>query len=138
MNTFSVQLRDSKHWQQINGVVSFVGVDASGSFGIQAHHARLITVLDYGLARLTTQDEQRLFLAMPGAVLYFNNNLLQLNTQRYVLCEDYRRIRQVLAQLLQDEQTALGDLKARLKHIEENMLWRLSRLNNDNTQRPAL
>ena len=62
-------LRDSSSAKRIDGVVSFVGEDASGSFGILPGHARIMSILELGLARFRRADEPWQYLAMPGAVL---------------------------------------------------------------------
>ena len=45
MNGFTLELHDANHAQRVDDVVSFVGEDASGSFGLQAGHARFMTML---------------------------------------------------------------------------------------------
>ena len=92
MTSFPLILRDSSTATRIDGVVSFVGEDASGSFGILPGHARFMTILELGLARFRRADAAWQYLAMPGAVLYFKDNLLSLSTRRYFLDQDYERI----------------------------------------------
>ena len=43
MNSFILRLQDATHAQDIAGVTSFVGEDDSGSFGILANQARMMT-----------------------------------------------------------------------------------------------
>ena len=50
MKTFKLRLQDATHAMDIPGVTSFVGEDESGSFGILADHARLMTTLVIGMA----------------------------------------------------------------------------------------
>jgi len=128
MKAFDLYLRDTNCVEHVSGVVSFVGEDASGSFGILADHQRLITVLAFGLARFKKSDQKWHFLAMPSALLYFKNNVLQLNTPRFVRCENYKDISQALEQTLALEKSLVGDLKSHLKNIEDNMLLQISRL----------
>ena len=54
--TFQIILRDTAGHESIEGVVSFVGEDASGSFGIRAGHDRMITSLVFGLARFRLEQ----------------------------------------------------------------------------------
>ena len=54
MNSFRIMLRDNSRSETIDGVVSFVAEDASGSFGLLAGHARIMTSLVFGLARFKT------------------------------------------------------------------------------------
>ncbi len=100
MKTFTLQLQDSTHSEAITGVTSFVGEDVSGSFGILAGHARMITVLIIGLARFRIGDDAWHYLALPGALLYFHNNRLSLSTRHYIRDADYLRISTALQQHL--------------------------------------
>ena len=43
MKPFSMLLRDTQHWQRLEGVRIFVGEDASGSLGLLADHPPTIT-----------------------------------------------------------------------------------------------
>jgi len=45
VSTFTLHLRDASQYERIEGVESFVGRDESGSFGILAGHARMMTAL---------------------------------------------------------------------------------------------
>ena len=86
MSQFVLNLFDATHEQRITGVTSFIGEDASGCFGIQPNHARFMTTLVFGLARFRLGTEDWQYLALPGAVVYFNNNALTISTrQRQVL-----------------------------------------------------
>jgi F-type H+-transporting ATPase subunit epsilon len=98
-STFILRLQDATRAEEITGVASFVGEDASGSFGILAGHTRMLTALIIGLARFRIGDAWR-YLAVPGAVLYFQDNVLTLSTRRYLLDDDYMRISQSLQQQL--------------------------------------
>jgi len=110
------------------GVTSFVGEDASGSFGILAGHARMMATLMIGLARFRTGDGTWQYLALPGAVLYFHDNVLTLSTRRYLQDSDYMRISEALQQQLLAEEEDLHVLKESLHRMEEEILKRLSEL----------
>ena len=58
MKNFSLSLRDVTRGETIDGVSSFVGEDASGSFGLLGGHARFMTTLVFGLARFRTGPAQ--------------------------------------------------------------------------------
>jgi F-type H+-transporting ATPase subunit epsilon len=130
-NSFTLRLQDATRTKDITGVVSFVGEDMSGSFGIQASHARMMTVLAIGLARFSTGADKWQYLAMPGAVLYFENNVLTLNTRRYLLDDDYMRISQTLQQELLAEEEKLHSMKQSLHRMEEEILKRLWEFNRN-------
>jgi F-type H+-transporting ATPase subunit epsilon len=122
MNTFTLNLFDSSHEQRIEGVTSFVGEDATGCFGIKAHHMRFMTTLIFGLARfrLTTEDWQ--YLALPGAVVYFNNNVLTISTRHFLIDSDLEQITSLLEQQLISEEENLGKTRESLRKMEQSML----------------
>lgn len=125
MNTFTLQLQDATHAESINGITSFVGEDASGSFGIYAGHARLMTTLVVGLARFRCGNTNWQYLAVPGALLYFHDNTLTLNTRRYLLDDDYMRISTALQEQLLAEEEKLHSVKHSLHRMEEEILKRM-------------
>ena len=130
MKPFTLQLQDATRGQEIAGVTSFVGEDATGSFGILAGHARFMTTLVIGLARFRLGERPWQYLAVPGAVLYFDNNVLTLNTRHYLLDEDYMRISQSLQEQLLAEEEKLRTTKESLHQMEEQVLkrlWEISR-----------
>ncbi|MFA6162320.1 MAG: F0F1 ATP synthase subunit epsilon [Methylobacter sp.] len=125
MNQFVLNLFDAEHEQRFTGVTSFVGEDASGSFGIQPNHARFMTTLIFGLARfrLATGDWQ--YLALPGAVAYFNNNELTISTRHFLIDTDLERISSLLEQELIAEEEDLRATKESLHRMEQAMLKRM-------------
>ena len=125
MNTFTLILQDATHTHQIEQVTSFVGEDATGSFGILAGHMRMMTSLVFGLARFRVGEDTWQYLALPGAVIYFNDNELSLSTRRYLVDEDYERISIALHEKLLVEENELRELKKSLHHMEEEILKRL-------------
>ena len=130
MKTFSLMIQDSTHAEKIDGVSSFVGEDMSGSFGILADHARMMTTLVMGLARYRIANESWHYLAQPGAVLYFHNNLLTISTRHYFRDQDYMRISSDLQQKLLAEEEELDAVKHSLQHMEKEVLkhmWELHR-----------
>lgn len=125
MRTFTLICQDAAHALRIERAVSFVGEDPSGSFGILAGHTRMMTVLVMGLARYRETDGPWQYLAMPGAVLYFCNNVLTLSTRRFLKDSDYNRISQALRDQLAAEEARLRDTKASLRRMEEEILRRM-------------
>jgi F-type H+-transporting ATPase subunit epsilon len=123
--SFTLRLQDATRTEEITGVTSFVGEDASGSFGILAGHARMLTVLITGLARFRVSPDSWQYLAVPGALLYFRDNVLTLSTRRYLLDADYTRISQALQQQLLAEEEKLHSMTTSLHRMEEAMLKRL-------------
>jgi F-type H+-transporting ATPase subunit epsilon len=125
MKPFTLRLQDASRAMEITGVTSFVGEDASGSFGILAGHARLITSLIIGLARFRIGESAWHYLALPGAVLYFHDNVLTLSTRHFMLDADYMRISQALQQQLLAEEEALHSMKQSLHQMEQEVFKRL-------------
>lgn len=133
MKTFTLKLQDATRSEQITGVTSFVGEDASGSFGILAGHARMMTSLIIGLARFRVGEDTWKYLAVPGAVLYFRDNELTLSTRCYLLDDDYMRISQALREQLLAEEDTLYAIKQSLHQMEEEALKRLWELGRRRT-----
>ena len=130
MKPFTLHLQDSTHDERIDQVVSFVGQDDSGLFGILADHARMITVLSFGLARYRTSDDRWHYVAVPRALLYCVDNNLYLSTRRYIRDDVYARISQALEEQLVAEEAELRSIKEHVHRLEEEMfrrLWRMGR-----------
>lgn len=125
MNTLVLHLQSATQYERVDDVASFVGEDDSGSFGVMAGHARMITCLSFGLARYRRIDGAWRFLALPGAVLYFRDNQLYVNTRRYVHGEDYRLVSTVLRQEMLAEEESLRSLTDSLERLREEMFRRL-------------
>lgn len=130
MKSFVLHLQDSTHYERIDQVVSFVGQDDSGLFGILAGHVRMMTVLAFGLARYRTTDDRWHFLAVPRGLLYCVDNNLYLSARRYIRDDEYARISQALEEQLVAEETELRSIKDSVHRLEEEMfkrLWRMGR-----------
>jgi F-type H+-transporting ATPase subunit epsilon len=125
MNTFTLLLQDTRRSQRIEAVSSFVAEDDSGSFGICANHARMMTALVTGLARFRAAAGDWQYLAMPGAVLYFRDNVLTLSTRHYLHDHDYTRISAALQEQLLAEEEQLRSTRGSLRRMEESLLRRL-------------
>jgi len=132
MSTFSLQLYDATQQLCIENVTSFVGEDDSGSFGLQAHHARFMTTLVFGLFRYRPQNEDWHYLAMPGGVLYFNNNKLSISARHFLIDSDFERISELLKQQLLAEEETLIATRSSLQKMEQSMLTRLWNLQRKN------
>jgi F-type H+-transporting ATPase subunit epsilon len=125
---FTLHLASATRGEHIPGVASFVGADASGSFGILPGHARFLTVLDYGLARFRITGEPWRYLACPGAVLNFVRDDLFVNTRRYLVDDDYGRVSTLLAGQLAREEAELKTVKDNLQRLEQELFRRLRQI----------
>jgi len=133
MNTFDLHIRDNTHSEHFAQVSDFVAEDASGSFGIRAHHGRLMAAPVFGLARFRIENQPWQYLAMPGALLYFVNNELTINTRRVLIDSDYQRISTALQEQLLAEEENLKSMKDSLHRMEEQVLRRLWELDRSGT-----
>jgi F-type H+-transporting ATPase subunit epsilon len=129
MNAFVLHLQSATQYERIEGVTSFAGQDASGAFGILAGHERMMSLLTFGLARFRAGEESWQYLAVPGALVYFLDNQLYLNTRRYVRGGDYDAVRATLRKQFQAEERELHVMKQSLQRLEEEMFKRLLEMN---------
>ena len=127
--SFQLHLQSATRYERIEAVTSFVGQDASGSFGILPGRAAFMTILSFGLARFRVADGPWKFIACPGAVLSFGNNALCVNTRRYLMDDDYGRISGLLVGKLTEEELALKAVKDNIQQLEQELLRRLHQLN---------
>jgi F-type H+-transporting ATPase subunit epsilon len=125
MNTFELNLFDATHEQRFTGVRSFLGNDATGSFGIQAHHARFMTAMIFGLARFNLNSGEWYYLALPGGIAYFKANQLTLSTRHFIIDTDLERIGTQLQQQLVAEELELRATRESIQRMEQAMLQRL-------------
>ncbi|MCW5659981.1 MAG: hypothetical protein KIT60_19955 [Burkholderiaceae bacterium] len=130
-NTFRVQLLAADRGQTLDDVVSFVGEDGSGSFGLMAHHVRFMTALSFGLARLRTADGSWHYAGLPGGLLYFVDNELRISTRRYVIGGDAAAIADLLAQEMLAEEQVLAQTRRKLRRLEAQMLERMAQLGQE-------
>ncbi|CAA9891561.1 ATPase, F1 complex, delta/epsilon subunit [Candidatus Methylobacter favarea] len=125
MNSFVMNLYDAANELTIEEVSSFMAMDASGSFGIQANHDRFITTLVVGLARFRQRSENWQYLALLGGVLYFKNNVLTLSTRHFFIDPDFDRISTLLDQQLITEEDNLRETRLCLQRMEQALLKRM-------------
>jgi F-type H+-transporting ATPase subunit epsilon len=128
MSAITMYLNSAVRSERIDDVVSFVGADASGSFGIQPGRSRFMTVLDYGISRFRTLGGDWFYLASPGAVINFVDNQLTVNTRRYLCARDYQQISALLAGQLATEEAELKSVKDNLHELEQALFRRLRSL----------
>lgn len=125
MDSFDIHLQSSTQYEQIHNIVSFVGEDDSGQFGILAHHARMMTCLKFGLAWFRYDNNEMEYLALPGAVVYFNENQLYISTRHYFRNKEYQVIQNSIAKELQIEEENLSSIKESLHRLDEEIMKRL-------------
>lgn len=125
MRHFSVLLADAMSTQQVDDVTSFRGEDESGGFAILAGHARFMTILSLGLARLRLGEREERYLATSGGVLYFHDDTLNLYARRIFLSDNLDEIKSLLEHQLLDEEEQLVSLTDAMRRVEEQIFYRL-------------
>ena len=128
MSGYALHLQSATRTERVDDVVSFVGTDSSGSFGILPGHARFMTVLDYGLSRYRCASAPWNYVASPGAVLYFVDDALYLYSRRHIVDTDFERISALLAGQLAEEEVSLNRVKDNLNRLERELFRRLRQL----------
>lgn len=131
MNSFVLHLQSGTQYERVDDAISFVAADESGSFGILAGHARMMTALATGLARFRTADGNWRFLALPGGLLYFVDNQLYVNTRHYLHDPDYKRISTAWREELEAEEEKLRTVTESLNRLQDEMLKRLWNLQRE-------
>lgn len=130
MSTFSLTVRDAGHELNFDAVESFIGADASGSFGVLANAEPLLAALAFGLARFRTADATWHYLALPGAVLRFAGNRMSVTATHFLCSEDMDAMSSALENELQAAENAVRTTKAAIHKMEEALmrkLWEMSR-----------
>ena len=84
-----------------------------------------MTSLVFGLARFRISDQAWQYLALPGALLYFNNNQLSISTERYRISDDYEQLSTQLQQQLSSELSKQQVAKQSLHQMEQELFKRL-------------
>ena len=125
MSAFILELASEETAETISDLVSFVGADESGSFGILADREPLATALSYGLCRFRTADERVHFLAIPGGILSFAENVLHVATSRYLRADDGSALLQSLDTRMHSEDESLRAMRETLRNLDRELLSRL-------------
>jgi F-type H+-transporting ATPase subunit epsilon len=114
MRGMTLHLRQSSGYERFDGLTSFVGEDASGSFGLLPGHAWMMTALAAGLARFRVGEGEWHYLALPGGILSAAGGELTLCTRRYLLDTDFRRMGKLLAGVQRAEEETMGGIRESL------------------------
>lgn len=133
MERFELHLQSSTQYECIQNVVSFVGEDASGQFGLLARHANMMTCLKFDLAWFRYDNNDTEYLALPGAVVHFTDNKLYIATRHYFRNKDYQAVQHTIEKELHIEEENLTSMKESLHRLDEEILkrlWELKRQTN--------
>lgn len=125
MSVFTMQLHSATQSDIVEGVQSFVGEDESGQFGLMPFHEPVITVLKYSVAKYRKADMDWSYVALPGAVLHFENNVLYLAARNYILGANFSEMRKALNEVVLKEEQHLTGVKDVLIRLEQQMMRQL-------------
>ena len=125
MNGFVLQLQSATQFERREDVVSFIGEDASGAFGILPRHEPIVASLVFGLARFCVLGEPWEYVALPGAVLWFADDEMFVATRRFLCDRDCQRISAALREDLAAEEAKLAQMRNSVRQLEAQMLRRL-------------
>lgn len=128
MSGFTLQLASATRQARFDDVISFVGTDASGRFGLMADHVPMATVLDPGLARFRSAAGAWHYLALPGGTLHFGDKLLAIATRSFVVGDELSTVRAQLDAELEREEKQRGALRHNLDQLEKTLAHRLWKL----------
>lgn len=128
MIAFELHLESPTQYEKIDNIVSFIGEDVSGQFGVLANHARMMTYLNFGLAKFTYANSTKEYIALSGGILYFRNNQLHISSRHYIRDTDYKILEKKMDKELQVEEKNLENIKTSLRKLDEEMLKRLIEL----------
>lgn len=131
MSTFTLSLVSPSGVLRQPDVVSFVGTDASGRFGVQAGHVPAATVLSYGLCRFrTASDAAWQWVTLPGGVLRFEAGTLEIACRRFWRGANPRELERQLAADHEAESERHAELRHTLDRLEQTLakkLWEMQR-----------
>ena len=130
MSTFALHLQDATQQETVQDVSVFVGEDSTGQFGLMANHERMIVVLAFSMARFRSAQGSWEYLALPGGLLYFADNVCCVATSHYLRGNDRNNLSSALAAQLRQEEHALRGLKEGLRNLEREILLRIRRMSH--------
>ena len=128
MKTFRLHLMSMTRSEIISDIVRFTGQDAAGSFGVLANAYRRITVLAFGLTHFQNAAGQIEYLALPGGVLYFVANELQIATTHFVRSGSLEDISKILDREVRQDEAELREIKQSLHQLDDEIMKRMYEL----------
>jgi len=126
MKTFPLTLLDSRGSDRFSHVRQFIGADGSGAFGVLAGHEAMVAALRYGLARFEDEGGNWHYAAMPGGILHFRKNTLNVVTVRYFLGENADELAERLTQEMSRDDSELVAARQTLAKIDRTLVRRLT------------
>ena len=128
MNTFHLSLLDSAGADRFEQIRQFIGADGSGAFGLLAGHEPLVVALRYGLARFEDDRGIWRYVALPGGILRFKDNVLSVATVRYFLGDEPAVLVQQLESEMAQDDSELSAARLTMAKIDRSLVRRLADL----------
>lgn len=125
---FTLELCDTRTMEGVEGVESFVGEDASGSFGILADREHFVTVLVWGICRYRTNDGCWHYAALPGGVLSFLEGTLTICTRHFLQSDDATELEKRLDAEIAAEESSRRAISDLIHTMDRELLRRMIRL----------
>jgi F-type H+-transporting ATPase subunit epsilon len=123
---FAIELSSQERYERIEDAVSFVGADRSGSFGILGGREPLATTLSWGLCWFRAAGANLpQYVAVPGAVLYFAQDVLHICGRLYLRDDDPQRIIRRLTDEMRAEEESSQSMHALLRDLDRELMQRL-------------
>jgi F-type H+-transporting ATPase subunit epsilon len=130
MKNFRVRVQSAQEQWSVDNIVSMVGSDASGRFGLQAEHEYFITSLQPGLIRLCDDSGHWFYLAQPGGVLVFQDGQLNIACTEFMHGDDAELLLTKLEKNWQQQDQDLHKAKSSIVQVEQTLarkLWQMNR-----------
>lgn len=128
MKHFTLELCDARTSERIDEVESFVGEDASGSFGMLAGREHFVTVLVWGICRYRTNDGRWHDVALPGGVLSFFEGTLTIYTHHFLQSDDVAELEKRLDAEIAAEEFARRAISDLIHRMDRELLRQMIRL----------
>ena len=126
MGTSRLRLISPTRLEQIDEIVSFVGRDASGSFGILANAFRRITALSFGVATLRKRTDQLNTWLFPGGFFISWRMSSGLQPPALFAARRWKKSLRRWIGIVRMEEENIREIKQSLHHLDEEILRRLS------------
>jgi F-type H+-transporting ATPase subunit epsilon len=130
MRTFNVEIASARRIERVDDAIAFAGRDASGSFTLLAGHARFVTALVRGIARVLVRDGPARWLAIDGGALRFVDNHLAVGTPRWFEGPEHHALRGAFEAEIASTDASERRMREHVAHLEEALnrrLWRVLR-----------
>ena len=126
MNSFTLQISGSIRSERFVDLVSFVGKDQTGSFGLRPGAERFMTTLSFGLAKFVRSNGATEHLAFPGGLLYFASNVLRISTRVYIRHSDPEVIARLYRQQLEQDAQIIKEVRHNLHQLDQEIFKKLT------------